>query len=95
MSVRFLRLIGALAVLTGTLVVSAAATDMPFRIGRLEFLRRTLDMPHLFLTTEGGHRWDERARANIAWEIATLADRQGLIERAISAVRKRYRTRSD
>ena len=69
--------------------VPAAATDMQFRIGRLEFLRRTLAMPHLFLTAEGRRRWEEPARANIAWEIAELVGQQGLIERGISAVRKR------
>ena len=68
--------------------VPVAATEAQFRIGRTEFLRRMLAMPHIFLTAEGRRRWDEMARANLAWEVAELAARQGLIERWISAIRR-------
>jgi predicted metal-dependent HD superfamily phosphohydrolase len=67
--------------------VPAAATDAQFRIGRTEFLRRMLGMPHVFLTVEGRRRWDVAARDNLAWEIAELTSRQGVLERWISAIR--------
>jgi predicted metal-dependent HD superfamily phosphohydrolase len=69
--------------------VPAAATPARFRIGRLEFLRRVLSMPHIFLTTEAQRRWDDAARANMAWEVAELTGEQGLLERGISAIRKK------
>jgi predicted metal-dependent HD superfamily phosphohydrolase len=68
--------------------VPAAATEAQFRIGRTEFLRRMLAMPHVFLTAEGRGRWDDAARANIAWEITELTRRQGFLERWVSAIRR-------
>jgi predicted metal-dependent HD superfamily phosphohydrolase len=68
--------------------VPAAATEAQFRIGRMEFLRRMLAMPNVFLTVEGRRRWDDAARANIAWEISELTARQGFLERWISAIRR-------
>ncbi|MDB4888395.1 MAG: hypothetical protein JWL61_250 [Gemmatimonadetes bacterium] len=68
--------------------VPAAATDAQFRVGRMEFLRRMLAMPHVFLTGEGRRRWDGAARDNLAWEVAELTSRQGMLERWISALRK-------
>lgn len=53
--------------------VPAAATDTQFRIGRLDFLRRLISMPHVFLTEEGQRRWGDAARANLAWEAEELA----------------------
>jgi predicted metal-dependent HD superfamily phosphohydrolase len=68
--------------------VPAAATDARFRIGRAEFLQRMLTLPHVFVTAEGRRRWDDAARANIAWEIAELTKQQGLVEKMVSAVRR-------
>ena len=68
--------------------VPSATTDAQFRIGRLEFLERTLASPRLFITSEASRRWDARARANMAWEIDSLKDEQGLVERAVSALRR-------
>ena len=68
--------------------VPAAATDAQFRIGRTEFLRRMLAMPHVFLTVEGRRRWDAVARDNMAWEVEQLTSRQGTLERWISAIRE-------
>lgn len=69
--------------------VPAAATPARFRIGRLEFLHRMLSMPHVFLTAEAQRRWDDAARANMAWEVAELTAEQGLLERGISAIRNK------
>lgn len=68
--------------------VPAAATDAQFRIGRTEFLRGMLAMPHVFLTGEGRRRWDGAARENIRWEVAELTSRQGVLERWIAAIRQ-------
>jgi predicted metal-dependent HD superfamily phosphohydrolase len=68
--------------------VPAAATEAQFRIGRTEFLHRMLAKPHIFLTAEGRHRWDEAARANLAWEIGDLTARQGVLERWVSSIRR-------
>ncbi|MEO5813801.1 MAG: metal-dependent phosphohydrolase [Gemmatimonadaceae bacterium] len=68
--------------------VPAATTDARFRIGRAEFLQRMLTLPHVFLTAEGRRRWDDAARANIAWELAELTKQQGLVERLVSAARR-------
>jgi predicted metal-dependent HD superfamily phosphohydrolase len=68
--------------------VPAAATEAQFRIGRTEFLRKMLAMPHVFITAEGRHRWDTAARGNIAREITELTAQQGVIERWVSAVRR-------
>jgi len=57
--------------------VPSATTEERFRIGRLEFLERTLASPNLFITSEASRRWDARARANIAWEIDGLKGQRG------------------
>jgi len=68
--------------------VPSAATDAQFRIGRLEFLERTLASPRLFITSEASRRWDALARANMASEIDDLKGEQGFVERAVSALRR-------
>ena len=68
--------------------VPSATTDARFRIGRLEFLERTLSSPSLFITPDASRRWESRARANLAWEIDLLKSEQGLVERAVSAIRR-------
>jgi predicted metal-dependent HD superfamily phosphohydrolase len=68
--------------------VPSATTDARFRIGRLEFLERTLAFQSVFITPEASRRWDATARANIAWEIDRLKSEQGLVERAASAMRR-------
>lgn len=68
--------------------VPSAATDVQFRIGRLEFLERTLASPSLFITPEASRRWDVPARANMAWEIDGLKGEQGFVERSVSALRR-------
>ena len=67
--------------------VPAVASEARFRIGRLEFLYKTAAMEHIFLTAHAQDRWDETARANLAWEIHSLSEQQGLAERSISAIR--------
>jgi predicted metal-dependent HD superfamily phosphohydrolase len=67
--------------------VPAAATEAAFRIGRLEFLERTLASQSLFATPEASQRWDTRARANITWEIDQLRGEQSLAGRAVPARR--------
>ena len=67
--------------------VPVPASDAAFRIGRLEFLRGALAVPHVYLTSAAQQRWDHVARANIAWEISELTKRQGVMERVVSAVR--------
>jgi len=67
--------------------VPAAATEAAFTIGRLEFLRGVIGAPHIYRTPSAQQRWDESARANIAWEISELTSRQGMMGRALSAVR--------
>jgi predicted metal-dependent HD superfamily phosphohydrolase len=49
--------------------VPAAASDAAFRIGRLDFLRRLLAAPHVYLTPEGRRRWDAAAHRNLEWEM--------------------------
>ncbi|GAA4414716.1 hypothetical protein GCM10023169_00320 [Georgenia halophila] len=43
-----------------------------FRRGRADLLRRLLDHPNLYTTAAGRARWEERARANLAAELAGL-----------------------
>ena len=71
------------------LAVSASA----FRIGRLEFLLGMLAAPHVYLTSVAQQRWDHAARANLEWEISELTKRQGVMERAVSAVRSLLKRR--
>lgn len=67
--------------------VPVPASEAAFRIGRLEFLRGVLAAPHVYLTSAAQERWDQAARDNIAWEISELTERQGMMERAVSAIR--------
>jgi predicted metal-dependent HD superfamily phosphohydrolase len=61
--------------------VPAAASDRQFRIGRLEFLERISAMPSVFLTGEGRARWEDAARANLAWEAKRLRSELGWVDR--------------
>jgi predicted metal-dependent HD superfamily phosphohydrolase len=65
-----------------------ATTDPRFRFGRLEFLRAMRSMPSVFLTTDAQRRWEDAARANMAWEAAKLTEEQGWLERLLSAVHR-------
>jgi predicted metal-dependent HD superfamily phosphohydrolase len=47
--------------------------------GRAAVLRNLLDLPWLFHTPVLRERWEEPARANIAWELATLRNASHLI----------------
>lgn len=67
--------------------VPVAASETAFRIGRLEFLRGMLAAPHVYLSRAAQQRWDQAARANMAWEIRELTGRQGTLERVMSAIR--------
>lgn len=48
-------------------------TDDDWRAGRAEVLRSFLDRPTIYLTASGRDRWEARARANLAAELADLA----------------------
>ncbi|PSK96479.1 putative metal-dependent HD superfamily phosphohydrolase [Murinocardiopsis flavida] len=50
----------------------AHVADADFRVGRAAVLRSLLDRPALFGTEHGRERWERRARANVAAEIALL-----------------------
>ncbi len=50
----------------------AHVPDDAFRSGRAEVLRGLLAAPALFRTAAGRRRWEERARANVEAELATL-----------------------
>lgn len=52
----------------------AHVDDHDWRAGRSAVLRSLLDRPHLFAPGLGLHDWEQRARANIAAELATLVD---------------------
>lgn len=47
-------------------------TDDEWSIGRTTVLRGFLDRPAIFMTRSGGEWWDERARANLEAELASL-----------------------
>ena len=47
--------------------------DAAWRTGRGEVLRRFLDRPRIFSTSSGRERWEQRARANLTAELATLS----------------------
>lgn len=74
--------------------VPVPASDAAFRIGRLEFLRGTIVAPHIYLTSSARQRWDQAARANIAWEVTELTKRQSMIERAVSVTRSLFARRA-
>ncbi len=46
-----------------------------WRIGRTQVLQAFLDRPSLFATPTGRARWEARAQANLAAEVASLRDR--------------------
>ncbi|MGN9842808.1 HD domain-containing protein [Nonomuraea sp. H19] len=48
-----------------------------FRKGRADVLRRLLAMPRLYRTGRARELWEERARANMAAELAALANERG------------------
>jgi predicted metal-dependent HD superfamily phosphohydrolase len=50
----------------------ADVPDDLFALGRAAVLRDLLDKPHLFHTPAARARWEERARANVARELAAL-----------------------
>jgi predicted metal-dependent HD superfamily phosphohydrolase len=49
-------------------------TDDDWRAGRADVLRRFLERPTIYVTTTAQDRWEARARANLAAELAELAD---------------------
>jgi predicted metal-dependent HD superfamily phosphohydrolase len=73
--------------------VPVPASDAAFRIGRVEFLRGMLAAPHVYLTGVAQQRWDQAARANMAWEVGELTSRQGMMERAVSTIRSLFARR--
>uniref|UniRef100_UPI001C5CFA20 HD domain-containing protein n=1 Tax=Nonomuraea rhizosphaerae TaxID=2665663 RepID=UPI001C5CFA20 len=52
----------------------AHVPDAAFRQGRAAVLRRLLAVPRLYRTDEAHALWEERARANMTAELASLAD---------------------
>ncbi len=50
----------------------AHVDDSTFRAGRAAVLRQLLDLPQLFRTPEGHHRWEAAARANVESELYKL-----------------------
>jgi predicted metal-dependent HD superfamily phosphohydrolase len=50
----------------------SAVPDAAFASGRTSILTRLLDSDHLFATATARERWEPRARANIADEVARL-----------------------
>jgi predicted metal-dependent HD superfamily phosphohydrolase len=57
---------------TGVRVEYAHLDDDEWRRGRVEVLRRLLARRPLYATDPGRRRWESRARANLAAELATL-----------------------
>ncbi|WP_113702721.1 hypothetical protein, partial [Nonomuraea lactucae] len=54
----------------------AHVPDDLFRLGRAEVLRRLLAVPRLYRTPEAYELWEERARANMSRELASLTTDQ-------------------
>jgi predicted metal-dependent HD superfamily phosphohydrolase len=46
--------------------------DDAWRVGRTAVLQHFLDRDHIYVTTPGRDRWEQRARANLTAELATL-----------------------
>lgn len=46
----------------------APVPDPQFRAGRLEVLHRLLGRPSVYVSDAARHRWEDAARANLAWE---------------------------
>lgn len=61
--------------------VPAAATDEQFRAGRAAFLSKLLTSTAMFTTEEGKVRWQARARANVALELARLTEHETIGQR--------------
>ena len=57
---------------TGVRVEYAHVPDQAWRTGRAAVLRGFLERPTIFHTATGRSRWESRARANLAAELATL-----------------------
>jgi predicted metal-dependent HD superfamily phosphohydrolase len=57
----------------------AHVPEAAFVAGRTAVLHNLLDLPWLFHTPVLRERWEEPARANIAWELATLRNASHLI----------------
>jgi predicted metal-dependent HD superfamily phosphohydrolase len=60
------------AYVTGVRVEYVHVSDEAWRTGRAAVLRSFLDRPTVFHTPTGRARWESRARANLAAELATL-----------------------
>jgi predicted metal-dependent HD superfamily phosphohydrolase len=52
----------------------AAVPEPAFRAGRSAVLRRLVDVPEVFRTPRARELWESAARANVAAELARLAD---------------------
>ena len=61
------------AYVTGVRVEYADVPDEVWRTGRAAVLRGFLERPTIFATPTGRARWESRARANMAAELAALA----------------------
>ena len=48
-------------------------TDDEWRVGRSDVLRRLIERECVYSTAAGRRRWEHRARANLASELAELA----------------------
>jgi predicted metal-dependent HD superfamily phosphohydrolase len=60
------------AYVAGVRAEYATVPDGDFRRGRAAVLRDLLAKPELFHTAVGRERWEERARTNVARELAAL-----------------------
>jgi predicted metal-dependent HD superfamily phosphohydrolase len=65
------------AYVTGVRAEHHAVDDEAWRRGRSEVLRRLLERRPLYATEPARRRWESRARANLAAELATLHPRIG------------------
>ncbi len=61
------------AYVTGVRAEYAHVDDAAWASGRAAVLRAFLDRPRLYCTAEAARRWDARARANMAAELASLS----------------------
>ena len=64
------------AYLTGVRAEYGQLDDEQWRTGRSAVLRRLLDRQPLYSTAAGRSRWDQRARANMTAELASLEPRE-------------------
>jgi predicted metal-dependent HD superfamily phosphohydrolase len=63
------------AYVTGVRTEYGHLDDQAWRRGRTEVLRRLLERRPLYVTEPGRRRWESRAQANLAAELATLGRR--------------------